>query len=87
MKDGVDHRTKSRSQSVKCILVGNDNEPAGQLFYVPHRESLIRSATYKLDPIHPSGTIFQLQYNGGIQFNLIVPKILDMRPSSYNNGD
>ena len=50
-------------------------------------KSLIGSADYKLDPTHPSGPIFQLQYNGGIQFNLVVPQSSDMRPPSYNIGD
>ena len=40
-KCGVDHRTKAMSQSVKCILVGNDNKSDGQLLYVPHTKSLI----------------------------------------------
>ena len=75
------------SQSVKCTLVDNDNKSDGQLFYVPHTKSLIGSADYKLDPTHPSGPIFQLQYNGGIQFNLVVPQSSDMRPPSYNIGD
>ena len=61
------------SQSVKCILVGNDNKSDGQLLYVPHTKSLIWSADYKLDPTHLSDPIFQLQYNGGIEFNLVVP--------------
>ena len=61
---------------MKCILVGNDNKSDGQLFYLPHTKSLIGSADYKLDPTHPSGPIFQLQYNGGIQFNLVDHKAL-----------
>ena len=54
---------------------------------MPHTKSLIGSADYKLDPTHPSGPIFQLQYNGGIQFNLVVPQSSDMRLPSYNIGD
>ena len=65
-RDGTSHRTKEISQSIKCILVDNNNLSNGQLFHVPHTKSIIGSSDYKLDPTHPSGPRFQLQYDGGI---------------------
>ena len=71
------------SQSIKCILVGNDTKSDDQLFYVPHTRSILWSSDYKLDPTHPSGSMFQLNYNWGIQFNLHVPNINNMRPPAF----
>ena len=62
----VKHRSKAISQSIKCILVGNNSKSDGQVLYVPNRRSILRSSDYKLDPTHPSGPIFQLNYNEGI---------------------
>ena len=71
------------SQSIKCILVGNNSKSDGQLFYVPYTRSILGTSDYKLDPIHPSGPMFQLNYNGGIQFNSHVPNSTDMRPPAF----
>ena len=71
------------SQYIKYILVGTDSESDGQLFYVTHIRSILGSSDYKLDPTHPSDPIFQLNYNGGIQFNLHVPHSNDMRPLAF----
>ena len=75
------------SQSIKCILVGNNNLSDGQLFYVPHTKIIIGSSDYKLDPTYPSGPMFQLHYDDGIQFNLYIPQSSDMRPPTLNIGD
>ena len=47
------------TQTIQAILVGNDPLSDGQLFYNP-----------TLDPSHPSGPLFNMLYNGGLQFML-----------------
>ena len=54
---------------------------------ISHTKSIIGSFDYKLDPTHTSGPIFQLQYDGCIQFNLYIPQSSDMRPPTFNIGD
>ena len=85
-RDGVKHRWKAIYQSIKCILVGNDSKLNGKLFYVPHTRSILGSSDYKLDPTHPSGPMFQLNYNWDIQFNLHVLNSNDMRPPTVTIG-
>ena len=86
-KDGSVHRKKGLSQSIKAILVGNDPKSDGKLFYVPHTKSIIGSADYDLDPSHPSGPVFGLTYDGGIQFSLHIPDAQEWRTPTYNQGD
>ena len=86
-RDGTSHRNTAMSQSITCILVGNDNLSDGQLFYVPHTKIIIGSSDYKLDTTHPSSSMFQLQYDGGIQLNLYIPQSSDMRTPTLNIGD
>ena len=43
----------------------------------------MESSDYELDPTHPSGPMFQLKYNAGIQFNSCIPKRNDMRPPAF----
>lgn len=57
------------------------------MFYIPYTKSIIGPSDYKLGPTHPSGPIFQLQYDGGIQLNLYIPRSSDMRPPTFNIGD
>ena len=37
----VKHRSKAMSQSIKCVLVGNDSTSDRQLFYVPYTRSIM----------------------------------------------
>ena len=67
--------------------MGNDPKSDGKLFYVPHTKSIIGSADYDLDPSHPSGPVFGLTYDGGIQFNLHIPDSQEWRTPTYNQGD
>ena len=85
-RDGVNHRSKSMSQSIKCILVGNNSKSYGQLLYAPHTRRILGSSDYKLDPTHPSGPMFQLKYNGCIQFNLHAPNSNDIWPPAFTIG-
>ena len=74
---------QKQCHSIKCILVGNGSKSDGQLFYVPHTRNILRSADYELDPTHPSGPMFQLNYNGCIQFNLHLPDSDDIEPPAF----
>ena len=81
------HRKKGLSQSIKAILVVNDQKLDRKLFYVPHTKSIIGSADYDLDPSHPSGPVFGLTYDGGIQFNLHITDTQEWISPTYNQGD
>ena len=43
-RNGVKHRSKAMSQSIKCVLVGNDSTSDRQLFYVPYTRSIMGSS-------------------------------------------
>jgi hypothetical protein len=82
-----DNQPKFRSQSVKAILIGNDPKSDGQLFFNPATNSVISSADYTLDPTHPSGPLFNLLYDGGLQFSLY-DRINDLnRPTLFQIED
>ena len=86
-RNGSIHRKKGLSQSIKDILVGNDPKSDGKLFYVPHTKSIIGSADYDLDLSRPSGPVFGLTYDDGIQFNLHIPDSQEWRSPTYNQGE
>ena len=69
-KDGKKHRGKIMSQTIQAICVGNDDKSDGRLFYIPHSKGLVGSADYVLDPVPPSGPLCNIEYDGGIHFNL-----------------
>ena len=69
------------SQTVPCILVGNDHKSDGRLFYNPHTKQLIGSSDYRLDTAHPSGPVFGMVYDGGLQFQLYTPTAVDTPPA------
>ena len=65
----------------------NDQKLDRKLFYVPHTKSIIGLVDYDLDPSHPSGPVFGLTYDGGIQFNLYIPDSQEWRSPTCNQGD
>ena len=65
-RDWVKYRFKAISQHIKYTLVGNDSKSDCKLLYVPHTRITLGLSDYKLDLTHPSGPIFQLNYNGSI---------------------
>ena len=67
-KDGTKKRKKLKSQTIKCIVVGNDHKSDGRLFYVPKTKHLIGSADYVIDHIPPAGPVFGLKYDGHVDF-------------------
>ena len=50
------------SQTIKCILVGNDEKSDGRLFYNPTTKSVISSSDFVLNTTAPSGPIFDIKY-------------------------
>ena len=63
----VDSTTSSQndkldSQTIPTILIGNDDQSDGCLFYNPVTKHIISSSDYRLDHSRPSGPIFNLPY-------------------------
>jgi dUTPase len=56
------HNSKYESQTVPTILIGNDDQSDGCLFYNPSTKSIIASADYRLGPSRPSGPLFNLPH-------------------------
>ena len=58
------------TQTMKAILVGNDDKSDGRLFYNPDSKKLLASSDYRLNISCPSGPIFKLQYSEPTSYNL-----------------
>ena len=58
------------SQTLKCILVGNDEKSDGRLFYNPATKSIIASSDFVLNTTVPSGPIFNIPYDEPTSYNL-----------------
>lgn len=86
-KDGFLHRKKYYSQSIKEMLVGDDIKSDGKLFYVPRTKSIIWSSDYKFNLSHPSGPVFGLKYDGGIQIMLHVQEEKEMHAQRFTRWD
>ena len=68
------------SQTIKAIIVGNDEKSDGKLFYNPSTKSLLGSSDYRLDTSHPSGPLFGLAYNGNFEFHLLDDSLTSTPP-------
>jgi deoxyuridine 5''-triphosphate nucleotidohydrolase (dut) len=53
---------KLLSQTVPAILLGNDDQSDGCIFYNPTTKNIIASSDYRLDHSRPSGPVFHLEY-------------------------
>ena len=69
-RDSNTSRNKMQPTALQCILVGKSTTSDGMEFYHPPSKQIITSSDYKLDITKPSGPTFNLQYDGGIFFNL-----------------
>eukprot|EP00957_Ditylum_brightwellii_P098509 7504167-Ditylum_brightwellii.AAC.1 len=85
-RDASGFRATVDSQSIKAICVGNDKKSNGLLFYLPSSRSLISSSDYTLDPMVPSGPVFNLYYDGCTGFDLYTSSSEQMRPPAYKTG-
>jgi hypothetical protein len=56
------HNDKLISQTVPTILIGNDDQSDGCLFYNPKTKNIIASSDYCLDHSLPSGQIVNLKH-------------------------
>ena len=58
------------SQTIKAILVGNDDKSDGKLFYNPSSKKLMASSDYRLNITAPSGPLFNLEYQDPTTYTL-----------------
>ena len=58
------------TQTMKAILVGNDDKSDARLFYNPTTKQLIASSDYRLNISCPSGPIFNLEYSEPTTYSL-----------------
>ena len=72
------------TQTIPCILVGNDTKSDGRLFYNPETKQPLGSSDYRLDTSHPSGPMFNLTYNGGLNFHLFDPTDVSDSPPAFH---
>ena len=62
------------TQTVKCILVGNDEKSDGRLFYNPVTKSIISSSDFTLNATGPSGPLFNVIYQEPTTYSLYQEK-------------
>ena len=69
------------SQTIKAILVGNDEKSDGKLFYNPQTKQILASSDYRLNISEPSGPQFGLTYDGGPEYQLLTTSIESTSPA------
>ena len=69
------------SQTVKAILVGNDDKSDGKLFYNPETKKLMASSDYRLNITAPSGPLFNLKYRDPTTYTLYNDSIQSDAPN------
>ena len=69
------------TQTVKAILVGNDDKSDGRLFYNPQTRKLMASSDYRLNTTCPSGPIFNLKYNEPTTYSLYTDNVQSDTPA------
>lgn len=69
-------------QTVPTILIGNDDQSDGCLFYNPATKSIISSSDYRIDTSRPSGPVFNLPHEeNGFGFSILNPQSPVSSPS------
>ena len=69
------------TQTVRAILVGNDDKSDGRLFYNPTTKSMMASSDYRLDTSRPSGPLFNLEYTQPTSFSFYNDTVEDTPPT------
>ena len=69
------------SQTVKAILVGNDDKSDGRLFYNPITKKFMSSSDYRLNISCPSGPIFNLSYQEPTTYSLYTDSVSTDAPA------
>ena len=69
------------TQTMKAILVGNDDKSDGRLFYNPETKKLLASSDYRLNISCPSGPLFNLQYTEPTSYSLYSDSVTNDAPS------
>ena len=67
------------SQTVRCILVGNDEKSDGRLFYNPITKAVISSSDYVLNTTAPSGPLFHIPYEEPTTYSLYQEKSKEIK--------
>ena len=70
-------------QTIKAILVGNDDKSDGKLFYNPASKKLMVSSDYRLNITVPSGPLFNLEYSDPTSYTLYNDSIQSDAPAFY----
>ena len=89
-RDGVQTRKTFQAKSLRCIVVGKSSRSDGLEFYHPQTKHTITSSDFRLDPTQRAGPVFNLNYDGGIFFNVydndadkFFPPGLDIKTQVY----
>lgn len=79
---------KLTSQTIPTILIGNDDQSDGCLFYNPKTKHIIASSDYQLDHSRPSGPLFNLDYEQqGFGFSTLSSSHNTMQSTPFSLGD
>ena len=69
------------TQTMKAILVGNDDKSDARLFYNPSTKKLLASSDYRLNISCPSGPLFDLEYTEPTSYSLYNDSVSTDAPS------
>ena len=69
------------TQTVKAILVGNDEKSNARLFYNPDTKKIMASSDYRLNISCPSGPIFHLEYTEPTAYSLYNDSVVADAPT------
>ena len=77
------------SQTIPTILLGNDDQSDGCIFYNPATKNIIASSDYRLDHSRPSGPVFNLPHEQhGFGFSILQPsQTANIQPPPFALGD
>ena len=83
-EQGGHHKSKFKSQSVKCIVVGKDNKSDAYIFYhPPSKQTLTCQDGYRFDTFGPSGPQHSEVFDGNFTFNTKGSMERIHRPASF----
>lgn len=75
-----------KTQTIPCILVGNNDKSDGTLFYNPKTISILASSDFVISSGSPSGPLFQLDYDEPTEYTLFDEDTTEVK-IEHNVGD
>ena len=75
-----------QSQTVKAILVGNDEKSDGRIFYNPATKKILGSSDYRLNISGPSGPMFNLKYEQPTTYTLYNDDEVESETPAFDIG-